>query len=72
MYIITSFLAVLSSLMLGILIYGRVSEKNGKMSAAIDMRKVQDRRESIAKLIESKPVETDSDSVADAWSELSQ
>ena len=48
------------------------AKESGKQSALIDIQKARNRREKIAKLIESEPVHTDSDSVADAWSKLSR
>lgn len=72
MYTFFSFLASLAAAFTVAVLYGKSAKENGKQSALIDIQKARDRREKIAKLIESEPIHTDSDSVADAWSKLSR
>ena len=68
---ILTFLAVLATTLTSIILYGKSSEKNGRKGAIIDIRRAQNRRETIAKFIESESIETDSNSVANAWRKLS-
>tara|TARA_R110002020_G_scaffold345019_1_gene559090 strand:+ start:493 stop:711 length:219 start_codon:yes stop_codon:yes gene_type:complete len=72
MYTFFSFLAALSVSFLAAILYGKSSKESGKQAAIIDIKKSRDRREKIAKLIESESIGTDSNSVADAWSKLSR
>lgn len=71
MEIILAFLVILTVTLTTIILYGKSSEQNGRKAAIIDIRTVQNRREKVAKLIESEPINIDSDSVANAWRKLS-
>lgn len=71
MEVVIAFLTILTVTLTSIILYGKSAEQNGRKAAIIDIRKVQNRREKIAKLIESEPIETDSNSVGNAWRKLS-
>jgi hypothetical protein len=71
MEVAIAFLSVLTITLTSIILYGKKAEESGRKAAVIDIRKVQNRREKVAKVIESETFRTDSNSVAESWRKLS-